>query len=82
MASLKKNNEGHETIRGKSLHKKATKEYLKHMERTKLPPLPMGVVSRKGEEQKVQLSERGVGKYYTKAIGKSLSYLYVESFDA
>jgi hypothetical protein len=42
----------------------------------------MGIVQRKGDESKVLLSERNIGKYYTKAIGKSLKHLHIESFDA
>jgi hypothetical protein len=33
------------------------------------------VVARKGEEKNFDLNERGIGRYYAKAVGKSLSYL-------
>lgn len=82
VANLQLHAQTSKTLKKPSLQRQASKEYLRIMEKVKLPPLPMGIVSRKGEDSKIQLSERCIGKYYTKAIGKSLSYLYVESFEA
>ncbi|CDW85738.1 UNKNOWN [Stylonychia lemnae] len=59
----------------------ARKEYLKEIEIMKLPPVPFGVVQKVGSNKAFNLREKGIGKYYYRAVGKSIQCLKGEVFD-